>query len=126
MSDAAPKLPSPRGNPNWVKGMQTPNPHSGDLAKVRVMKRLGNLSMRAVQVLEDALSDPDPRLRVVAAKEILDRRFGKPKQEQEVTVQGADLSAMHLAALKMLAEQGLRSLPEPGPLLDVTPDDQAS
>lgn len=85
------------------------------------MKRLGSLSSKAVAVLEAALDDPDPRVRVVAARDILDRRFGKPKQEQEVTVQGTDLSAMHLAALKMLAEQGLRSLPEPGPLIDATP-----
>lgn len=103
-----------------------PSPGNGltpqDMAKIRVMKRLGNLSMRAVQVLEDALSDPDARVRVTAAKEILDRRFGKPKQEQEVTVQTSDMSAMHLAALKALAEQGLRTLP-PQPLtIDVTPD----
>lgn len=103
--------------------MAPANPYGPDAAKLRVMKRLGNLSLRAVQVLEDALSDPDARVRVAAAKDILDRRFGKPKQEQEVTVQTTDMSAMHLAALKALAEQGLKSLP-PQPLtIDVTPDD---
>lgn len=33
---------------------------------------------KAIEVLVDGMADEDPRVRVVAAKEILDRGYGKP------------------------------------------------
>jgi hypothetical protein len=46
------------------------------------------LSTRALEILEEAMNDKgtDPRYRIMAAKEILDRGWGKPKQSTESTV----------------------------------------
>jgi hypothetical protein len=85
-------------------------PSSGDATRNRVMRRLSVLSHRAVEVLADAMESPDERVRVVAAQEVLNRRFGKPRQEAEVRVQVQDMATLHLQALKTLAEQGLRSV----------------
>ncbi len=46
------------------------------------------LSARALEVLEKAMMDPNVEVRyqIMAAKEVLDRGWGKPKQSTETTV----------------------------------------
>ena len=39
---------------------------------------------KAMRVMAESLDDPDPRVRMVAAKEILDRAYGKAKETVEV------------------------------------------
>jgi hypothetical protein len=54
-------------------------------------------------VLRDALRDEDPRVRVAAAGQILDRAYGKPASVADVTLRhGIDLNAAHLEALAAL------------------------
>jgi HEAT repeat protein len=83
--------------------------------------RLGNLAARAIDVLEANMKDHDPNVRHRAAVEVMDRAWGKPKAMIEARVEAVDMSSAHLAALKELAEQGLRALPAAVPVLDITP-----
>lgn len=86
-----------------------------------MLKRLDALSFHAVRVLADGLHDPNPAIRLASAKEVLDRRFGKPRQEQTVDVRVSSMSEQHLQALKELAQAGLRVLPDQTQMIDVTP-----
>ena len=56
-------------------------------------------------MLVEALEDPDARVRVAAAKEILDRGHGKPATVADVTLrqEPVDLAQSHLQALMELA-----------------------
>ena len=106
------------GNPNWHKGMKSPNPYGGiDPHKLRLVRKLEGLAPRAVAVLAENMGDPDPDVRHRAAVEVLNRLFGKPKSEKEVTVKLEDASTAHLLALQRLAEMGPT-------VIDVTPTDK--
>lgn len=87
------------------------------MTRLRVFRRLSVLSHRAVEVLAEGMESPDERVRVVCAQEVLNRRFGKPRQEQEVKVQVQDMATLHLQALKALAEQGLKTVGQPGTVI---------
>jgi hypothetical protein len=65
----------------------------------------------AIAVLVDALKDPDARVRVAAAKEILDRGHCKPATVADVTLrqEPVDLAQSHLQALIELAAKRLRT-----------------
>ena len=57
----------------------------------------------AIAVLREALRDEDPRVRVAAAGQILDRTYGKPASVADVTLRhGVDLAAAHLEVLNEL------------------------
>lgn len=86
-----------------------------------MLKRLDGLTFAALKVLDDGMRDPNPTIRVACAREVLDRRFGKPRQEQTVDVRVSSMSEQHLEALKQLATAGLASLPSTQPMLDITP-----
>jgi len=75
---------------------------------------------KAIGVLVEALEDPDARVRVAAAKEILDRGHGKPATVADVTLrqEPVDLAQAHLQALIELAAK--RREPE-----DITPKHDA-
>lgn len=57
------------------------------------------MASRALQVLEDILENPDEetRWRIAAAKEVLDRGFGRPKQSVETVVRDATADSLILA-----------------------------
>lgn len=59
-------------------------------------------SMRAIEYLFNVLQDDsiETRWRIVAAKEVLDRGFGRPRQnvEQKVTIEGGDALLAAIAA----------------------------
>lgn len=72
------------------------------------------MSFRALEVLDAALDpkrtpDLDYKYRIVAAKEVLDRAWGKPKQKIEAKVEAAPsdafISAMQAAELRVRTEQ---------------------
>ena len=72
------------------------------------------LSMQALGVLQEALHDEDPRVRIVAANSILERAFGKsaPAEKPEG---GGNNSQAHIMALVALSKSAveLRALPVP-------------
>ena len=85
----------------WVKG-QSGNPGGRPKLSADLKVRIRDLGARAVDALERALDSDDPRVVVLAAKELLDRGYGKPAQVLDATLRGADMGESHLAALKAL------------------------
>jgi len=83
---------------------------------------LRELSPRAVERLGELLDSDDERIRLEAAKAILDRHLGRPAIQADLTVRGG-ASADHLQALIELAR---KRRDEPimlgeRPVLDITP-----
>lgn len=77
---------------------------------------LSGLSVPAIETLGELIRPEHPApVRLAAAKEILDRVDGKPRQAATLEVK-TDLTTMHLDALRALAAQA----PD---LIDVTPAD---
>lgn len=58
----------------WVKG-QSGNPGGRPKGIAKLAREHGD---RALEVLVNALDDDDGRIRIAAAREILDRGYGKP------------------------------------------------
>ena len=86
----------------WVKG-QSGNP-SGHVAKrAAMLRRLEGLTFKAVDVLEDILSDKSASHseRLSAAREVFDRAIGKAKQQ--ATLEVTHNASPHLSALIGLA-----------------------
>ena len=86
----------------WVKG-QSGNP-SGHVAKrAAMLRRLEGLTFKAVDVLEEILSDKTASHseRLSAAKEVFDRAIGKAKQQ--ATLEVTHNASPHLSALIGLA-----------------------
>ena len=86
----------------WVKG-QSGNP-SGHIAKrAAMLRRLEGLTFKAVDVLEEILSDKSASHseRLSAAKEVFDRAIGKAKQQ--ATLEVTHNASPHLSALIGLA-----------------------
>ena len=57
------------------------------------------LAEDAIEVLREALSSDDERVRIMAAGHVLDRGYGKPTQAVDLTAK-TDLGAAQLEALK--------------------------
>lgn len=87
-----------------TSGKVVPNQWGGDPIRARVMNRLSGLSMRAVERMAALMESEDERIAFAAAKEIMDRRLGKPKQEAELKIETVDLTTLHLEALRRMAE----------------------
>jgi hypothetical protein len=86
----------------WQKG-QSGNP-SGHVAKrAAMLRRLEGLTFKAVDVLEDILSDKTASHgeRLAAAREVFDRAIGKAKQQ--ATLEVTHNASPHLSALIGLA-----------------------
>ena len=86
----------------WVKG-QSGNP-SGHVAKrAAMLRRLEGLTFKAVDVLEEILSDKSASHgeRLAAAREVFDRAIGKAKQQ--ATLEVTHNASPHLSALIGLA-----------------------
>ena len=86
----------------WVKG-QSGNPAGRPALPPEFREQIRSHTPHAIAVLVRALDDDDPRVRVAAAKELLDRGYGKPMAD--VTLRhGVDLAASHLVALTELLQ----------------------
>jgi len=83
---------------------------------------LRELSPRAVERLGELLGSADERIRLEAAKAILDRHLGRPAIQADLTVRG-DASADHLQALIEVARKRRAEPIDPDErnVLDVTP-----
>ena len=102
-------LPGESGNPGGRPGMPEV-----------VRSRIQGLTVRAVEVLQGCLESDDEKIRLEAAKHILDRAYGRPAQSTELKIEGLDSAAEHLAFL-IEAGQRRRALQPPeiegGPVL---------
>jgi Family of unknown function (DUF5681) len=82
----------------WVKG-QSGNPGGRPKLPEELKTRIQTLGERAVDALEKALDNEDPRVVVMAAKELLDRGYVKPAQVVDATLRNGDLGQAHAEAL---------------------------
>lgn len=97
------------GNPNWVKGGSSPNPAGRPAVLRDLRERARGYGPEALQMLATVMRDPDagPAARVAAAKELLDRGFGKAVQSLDVDVKVdiASIQAAELMRLSMMAKE---------------------
>src|SRR5260370_9062288 len=70
---------------HWGKG-QAGNPAGRPGLPGEFREQIRSHTAKAIRVLVEALEDPDARVRVAAAKEILDRGHGKPATVADVTL----------------------------------------
>lgn len=103
--EIAPVPPVERDERGRLKKGQALNPRGGADRVLHAMKRkLDGLTPKALAALERMVDDEsNPSVRLGAAKEILNRTMGVPKQmvQMDVTSSGA----LHLQALQELAER---------------------
>ena len=82
---------NPSGRPKMPEGL-----------KARITKLA---SKEAVDVLEAALKDSDPKVKLQAAAMLMDRAWGKAITPSDVKVTNGDLNADHLRALQSRMKQ---------------------
>ena len=75
-----------------------------------VMARLARgHAEKAMRVMAEALEDPDPRVRLVAARDILDRAYGKARETLEVIEDQSGVHSLDDATLNVLVD-GLKKI----------------
>jgi hypothetical protein len=91
----------------WLKGGPSPNPGGLSRRQRAVIRLLEGLTPKAAKTLAGLLDDPDPAIRLGAAKEIIGRVAPPPPRSPSVVVDvavGADFSpAAHFAVLQARA-----------------------
>ena len=96
-----------KGNPAWQKGGVSPNP-GGRPAVIRDLREAAQgYSEEALSVLAGVMRDADApsAAKVAAARELLDRGFGKAVQEVDVNSK-VDMGATAAQVLMDLANRG--------------------
>jgi hypothetical protein len=114
-----------KGNPAWQKGMASPNA-GGRPAVIRDLREAAQgYSEEALSVLAGVMRNADapPAAKVAAARELLDRGFGRPMQsvENKIEIQSmADTAAQVLMELSRKAKEAKR-LEAEARMIDFTP-----
>ena len=88
---------------HWLPG-RSANPGGRPGVPEVIKATLRELSPRAVERLGELLDSDDERIRLEAAKAILDRHLGRPAIQADLTVRGG-ASAEHLQALIEVARK---------------------
>jgi hypothetical protein len=99
---------------HWVPGTSG-NPGARPKPPDGLRARLADLSPRAVERLGELLDSVDERVRLEAARTILDRHLGRPAIQADISLHRAEADG-HLAALLQVAR---RRASEPIMLEDV-------
>ena len=89
------------------------NPHGGNAKTNMLARRMMGLTHKAVNALEKTLDDESASHseRLAAAKEVLDRALGRPKQQASISVEHN--TSPHLSALIELAASTALRVNEP-------------
>jgi len=121
IENTAATAPHKRGGaPLWKKGGPSPNP-GGRPAVIRDLREAARgYSTEALETLAKVMRDEEagPAARVAAAKELLDRGFGKPVQAVDVGVK-MDVGQTAAEVLMRLTEQARAA--KAAAVIDVTP-----
>jgi hypothetical protein len=75
-----------RGNPNWVKGGQSPNPGGRPKAATELTQALAGLAVDAAVRLAELMDSADDKVALDATKFVIDHVKGKASQ----AITGAD------------------------------------
>lgn len=107
----------------WIKGAASPNPGGRPAVLSDLREAARGYSTEALETLATVMRDPEapPAARVTAARELLDRGFGKAVQSVDVDVK-VDLAQSHAAALMELSRKA-REAKAQSQMIDVTPAD---
>lgn len=97
----------------FLAGGPSANPGGRPKMPEVVRSRIQALTVRSVEVLKGCLESKDEKVRLEAAKHILDRAYGRPSQSTELKIEGLDVAAEHLTSL-MEAGQRRRALRRAG------------
>ena len=99
-----------------LKGSASPNASGLDRKKAMMLRNLEGLTPRAISRLGKLIESDNEAVAMSAVREALDRTLGKAKQS--VTVDVTSSGALHLDALRQLAE---RARIAEARTIDVTP-----
>jgi hypothetical protein len=92
---------------SWKPG-QSGNPNGRAKAEVDIAALARVHGPRCVQIVVDLLKDRDSKIRLAAATVLLDRGFGKPKQEINATADGT--LTLHLVAAQTIGRELLETV----------------
>ena len=80
----------------WRPG-ESGNPSGLTNKQAAIKRRLEGMTFRACDVLAETMESGEPHLRLAAAKEVLDRSLGRPRQQ--ATLEVTHSAAPHLAEI---------------------------
>ena len=105
----------------WVKGAASPNPGGRPAILGELREAARGYSQEALEVLASVMRDTEapPAARVTAARELLDRGFGKAAQSVEMDVK-VDMARAHAEVLMELSQKA-RQAKAQAHMIDVTP-----
>lgn len=86
--------PANRDNRGRFQPGQSGNPNGRSRVDPEVMERMRRLAPAAVEAICECLSSSDERVKLEAAKQLLDRVLGKPVQSTEVSIDSATRDAV--------------------------------
>ena len=94
------------GAGRWLKGGPSPNPGGLSRRQAAVVRLLEGLTPKAARTLGELLDDPDPQIRLGAAKEIIGRVAPPPPRSPTAVVNvGVSAGDAHMAVLMAKAQQ---------------------
>ena len=101
-----------RAPPHAWKPGQSGNPRGREPALVDIAALARKHGPKAIEIVAGLMvRDPDSKVRLAAAIALLDRGFGRPKQEIETT--GNQTIELHLVAARVISQELLQSTDAP-------------
>jgi hypothetical protein len=94
------------------------NPSGLDRRKAMMLRDLEALTPRAIARLGTLIDSDQPAIALGAAKEVLNRNLGVPRQKLDLSVEHS-IGAQHMAALQALADRARQA--NQANMIDVTP-----
>jgi hypothetical protein len=100
-----------------VKKGQALNPTGIDRRKAMMLRDLEALTPRAIARLGTLIDSDQPAIALGAAREVLNRNLGVPRQKLDLSVEHS-IGAQHMAALQLLADRARQAQAN---IIDITP-----
>jgi hypothetical protein len=96
----------------WKKG-QSGNPAGVDAKQARMRRMLEDLTPRAINRLAVLLDSENEAVALAAVKEVLDRVWGRPRQQTQVDVRAEGHVAHHQVLLELAEAAKARATTHP-------------